>query len=89
MLRQDAEGYARTCEALADARSADLASIRCSTMLITGDEDGVSPPPAVKALSSRIKGSRVVVVPGCGHWTPIEKPAQVNGLILNLYYSFS
>ena len=88
LMRQDAEGYARTCEALAAATSADLASIRCSTMLITGDEDGVSPPPEVKALSGRIKGSRVVVVPGCGHWTPIEKPAQVNGVLLNFYFSF-
>ena len=70
LMRQDAEGYARTCEALADARSADLASIRCPTLLVTGDEDGVSPPPAVKSLSSRISGSRVAVLPGCGHWTP-------------------
>ena len=89
LMGRDAEGYARTCEALAAATSADLASIRCPTLLITGDEDGVSPPPAVKALSNKIKGSRVAVLPGCGHWTPIEKPAQVNGLILNLYYSFS
>ena len=88
LMRQDAEGYARTCEALAAATSADLGSIRCPTILITGDEDGVSPPPAVKALSGRIKGSRVAVLPGCGHWTPIEKPPQVNGLLLNFYYSF-
>ena len=88
LMRQDAEGYARTCEALADARSADLASIRCPTLLVTGDEDGVSPPPAVKALSSRISGSRVAVLPGCGHWTPIEKPTQVNGVLLNFYFSF-
>ena len=88
LMRQDAEGYARTCEALAAARSADLASIRCPTLLVTGDEDGVSPPPAVKALSDRIKGSRVAVLPGCGHWTPIEKPTQVNATLLNFYFSF-
>ena len=89
LMRQDAEGYARTCEALAAAESANLANIACKTLLITGDEDGVSPPPAVKALSSRIKGSRVAVLPGCGHWTPIERPTQVNGLLLNFYYSFN
>ena len=88
LMRQDAEGYARTCEALADAMSADLASISCSTLLITGDEDGVSPPPAVKALKERIKGSRFFVLPGCGHWTPIEKPTQVNGTLFNFYFSF-
>ncbi|MCY4408493.1 MAG: alpha/beta hydrolase [Rhodospirillaceae bacterium] len=89
LMRQDAEGYARTCEALAAAESADLSNIGCKTLLITGDEDGVSPPPAVKALGKRIKGSRVAVLPGCGHWTPIEKPTQVNGLLLNFYYSFN
>ena len=89
LMRQDAEGYARTCEALAEARSADLASIDCPTLLVTGDEDGVSPPPAVKALSGRIAGSRVAVLPSCGHWTPIERPSQVNGLLLNFYFSFS
>ncbi|MDE0049743.1 MAG: alpha/beta fold hydrolase [Rhodospirillales bacterium] len=89
LMRQDAEGYARTCEALADARSAELAAIRCPTLLITGDEDGVAPPPAVRALGGRIAGSRVAVLPGCGHWTPVEKPAQVNGLLLNFYFSFN
>lgn len=87
LMRQDAEGYARTCEALAAATSADLAAIRCPTLLVTGDEDGVSPPPAVKALGARIRGSRLLVLSGCGHWTPIEKPAQVNATLLNFYCS--
>ena len=86
LMRQDAEGYARTCEALADATSADLAGIRCRTLLVTGDEDGVSPPPAVKALGGRIAGARVFVLTGCGHWTPIEKPAQVSATLLNFYH---
>ena len=85
LMRQDAEGYARTCEALAAATSADLAGIGCPTLLVTGDEDGVSPPPAVKALGARIKGSRLIVLTGCGHWTPIEKPAQVCASLLNFY----
>ena len=87
LMRQDPEGYARTCEALAAAASADLASIRCPTLLVTGDEDGVSPPPAVEALGERIAGSRLIVLGGCGHWTPIEKPSQVSAALLNFYYS--
>ena len=85
LMRQDAEGYARTCEALAAATSADLSSVRCPTLLVTGDEDGVSPPPAVKALGARIAGSRLFVLTGCGHWTPIEKPAQVCAALINFY----
>ena len=85
LMRQDAEGYARSCEALADAESADPGKIRCPTLLVTGDEDGVSPPPAVKALGDRIAGSRLVILTGCGHWTPIEKPAQVTASLLNFH----
>ncbi len=85
LMRQDAEGYARTCEALADAESADLSKIRCPSLLVTGDEDGVSPPPTVKALGNRIAGSRLIILTGCGHWTPIEKPAQVNASLLNFH----
>ncbi len=85
LMRQDAEGYARTCEALAAATSADLAAIACPTLLVTGDEDGVSPPPAAKALGARMKNARLLVLTGCGHWTPIEKPAQVNASLFNFY----
>lgn len=86
VMRQDAEGYARTCEALAAAKSADLAKIKCRTLLITGDEDGVAPPAAVQKLGKAIKGARVVVLNGCGHWTPVEKPVQVNEALLNFYF---
>ncbi len=87
LMRQDAEGYARTCEALADARSAELGRIRCPTLLVTGDEDAVSPPPAVRALKAGLGGeAHLLVLTGCGHWTPIEKPAQVSAALLNFYH---
>ncbi len=86
LMRQDAEGYAATCEALADATAADAARIGCPTLLITGDEDGVSPPPAVQRLGQAIAGAKVVTLGGCGHWTPIEKPAAVNEALFNFYF---
>ena len=87
LMGQNPEGYARTCEALAAAKSADLSRIKCPTLLITGDEDGVAPPTAVQKLSLKIKRSNVLVLEGCGHWTPIEKPSEVNAALLNFYYS--
>ena len=89
LMRQDPRDTRGPARRWPTATSADFASIRCPTLLVTGDEDGVSPPPAVKALGARISGSRVAVLPGCGHWTPIEKPTQVNGLLLNFYFSFN
>ena len=48
-------------------------------LLITGDEDGVAPPQAVRAMAERFygaKSTRVVVLPRCGHWTPVERPEE-------------
>ncbi len=86
LMRQSAEGYAATCDALAAAKAADASKITCPTLLITGDEDGTSPPPAVQRLAQSIKGSKMIVLNGCGHWTPIEKPAEVNAALVNFYF---
>ncbi len=46
-------------------------------LLVTGDEDGVAPPQQVRAFAEKLHGARstrVVVLPKCGHWTPIERP---------------
>lgn len=85
LMRQDAEGYARTCEALADAQAADTSKITCPTLLVTGDEDGVAPPQAVRMMGGKITGSRVEVLRGCGHWTPLEKPEECVGLLQRFY----
>lgn len=86
IMRQDTEGYARNCEALATANSTNLSKIKCPTLLITGDEDGVAPPANVQKLSRAIKKSKVIILDGCGHWTPIEKPSEVNASLMNFYF---
>jgi pimeloyl-ACP methyl ester carboxylesterase len=74
VMRQPFEGYAQSCEALAEAQAAAIDGIRVPTLLVTGDQDGVAPAANVKAMAERIQGSRVVVLQGCGHWTTFEKP---------------
>jgi pimeloyl-ACP methyl ester carboxylesterase len=81
LMRQEPDGYARTCDALAAMTPADVARIDCPTLLVTGDEDAVAPPQAVRMLGERIAGSRVEVLRGCGHWTPVEKPEECVGLL--------
>jgi pimeloyl-ACP methyl ester carboxylesterase len=85
LMRQDPEAYARSCEALADMQAADTARIVCPTLLVTGDEDVVAPPSSVRAMGDRIKGSRVEVLRGCGHWTPVEKPEECVNLLTRFY----
>jgi len=77
LMRQDADGYARTCDALAEASPAAVERIEAPVLLVTGDEDGVAPPQQVRAFAEKLhsaKSTRVVVLPKCGHWTPIERP---------------
>lgn len=85
LMRQCPDGYARTCEALADAQPAAVDAITCPTLLVTGDEDTVSPAQSVRQLGGRIPGARVEVLPRCGHWTPIEKPAECEDLLKRFY----
>ncbi|RCW64468.1 alpha/beta fold hydrolase [Pseudorhodoferax soli] len=74
LMRQEPEAYARSCEALAGAEPAAVDRIACPVLLVTGDEDGVAPPQNVRAMAEKIAGARVLVLPRCGHWTPVEKP---------------
>jgi pimeloyl-ACP methyl ester carboxylesterase len=73
LMRQDAEGYARTCEALADAAPADVAPIKCPTLLLTGDEDPIATAMGARAIGARLAGSRTRVVAKCGHWATFER----------------
>jgi pimeloyl-ACP methyl ester carboxylesterase len=76
LMRQDPEGYARSCEALAEAQPVDPAAIKAPTLLVTGEDDPVAPPQTVRAIGDRIRGARVVVYPRCGHWTTYERPEE-------------
>jgi len=77
LMRQDGEAYARSCEALAEAGPAPVERIEAPVLLVTGDEDGVAPPQQVRALAAKLhaaKSVRIVILPRCGHWTPVERP---------------
>ena len=79
LMRQEGEAYARSCEALAGAPAAAVENIEAPVLLVTGDEDGVAPPQAVRSMAEkfhRARSTRVVMLPRCGHWTPIEKPEE-------------
>ncbi|MBT2320875.1 alpha/beta fold hydrolase [Variovorax paradoxus] len=79
LMRQEGEAYARSCEALAGAQGAAVERIEAPVLLVSGDEDGVAPPQAVRAMADRLHkaaSKRVVVLPRCGHWTPVERPEE-------------
>ena len=85
VMRQDPEGYARSCEALAAAEAAEIQHIACPTLIITGDEDAIGTPSGARALAERIPGARLVILPRCGHWTMLERPVESTAALKELY----
>jgi pimeloyl-ACP methyl ester carboxylesterase len=60
-----------------------LASIGCPTLVLVGDGDELTPPPFSEEIAAGIPGSRLVVVPDCGHLSTLEQPEAVNDALVN------
>jgi pimeloyl-ACP methyl ester carboxylesterase len=80
LLSQDPEGYAKACSALAGATTAfDIEKIQARTLIITGDEDKVSPPDLCRKIKERVPNCvDVVVLKDAGHWHVYEDIARVS-----------
>jgi 3-oxoadipate enol-lactonase len=52
-----------------------LPAIHVPTLILTGDQDILTPPAAAEALHDRITGSRMAIVPKAGHMSNLENPA--------------
>lgn len=57
------------------------ASLRCPTLVIAADEDGLRPAHETEELARAIPGARLVVIPHSGHMIPLEQPARLAGAI--------
>lgn len=74
--RQDPEGIARALEALAGRadRRPDLARMRMPALVIVGSEDGLTPVSCAEEMVAGLPDSELVVLPGSGHLTALERP---------------
>jgi pimeloyl-ACP methyl ester carboxylesterase len=54
-----------------------LEQIRCPALLVTGREDGWSPPARHAEMAAKIPGSQLLVIPECGHMSTLERPDEV------------
>jgi pimeloyl-ACP methyl ester carboxylesterase len=61
-----------------------LASITAPTAIITGDKDILTPPATAERIHRAIPGSRLHVIKGGTHYTPVEYPAVVRDEIHRL-----
>lgn len=85
MRSTSVNGYVGDLRGMAERpdSTATLAKIVCPTLILVGDQDGVTPPADSKAMSEAIRSSRLVTIPGAGHLTPLEQPAAVNKAMLD------
>lgn len=58
-----------------------LPTITVPTLVIVGEDDIVTPPPASEFLVKNIPGATLVRIPQAGHLTNIEKPVEFNAAL--------
>lgn len=83
LQRNDPDGYAASCKALANGKAISHSQVSVPVLLIVGDEDRVTPPGMARQLLNGFPDARLEVIPECGHWATVEKPAEVNKAILS------
>jgi len=78
VLAFDPAGFPTMSLASAEADlRAVLPTVSVPTLLLYGDHDLRAPLSVAKAMASSIPGSRLVVLPGVGHASPVEAPELV------------
>lgn len=57
--------------------TAVLHAVACPTLLLSGRQDGWSPPTQHEEMAALISGSRLTILEHCGHMAPMERPDAV------------
>ncbi|HRF09803.1 MAG TPA: alpha/beta fold hydrolase [Xanthobacteraceae bacterium] len=59
-----------------------LAELRMKTLIVVGDSDQLTPPAAAKEMHELVAGSKLDVIPNCGHMSLLERPDRVTKLLV-------
>jgi pimeloyl-ACP methyl ester carboxylesterase len=83
------EAYARqqTANRTRPDSRAVLGSIRCTTLVLVGEGDEMTPPARAAEIAGGISGARLVTVPESGHLSALEQPLAVTRALLELLES--
>ncbi len=63
-----------------------VSRIDASVLVITGNEDNITPKKYGRYLADQISGSRHENIDGAGHLSPLERPEKVNRLLRQFVY---
>lgn len=59
-----------------------LPTIGCPTLVLCGRQDQLTPPALHEEMAAAIPDATLVVLPGCGHLAPLERPEAVTAQLL-------
>jgi pimeloyl-ACP methyl ester carboxylesterase len=59
-----------------------LAAIDCRTLVLAGRQDLLTPIEVHEEIAAAIPNATLVILPRCGHLSPMEQPAMVNGQLI-------
>lgn len=59
-----------------------LKELKMETLILVGDSDQLTPPAAAKEMHELVAGSRLDVIPNCGHMSTLERPDRVTKLLV-------
>jgi 3-oxoadipate enol-lactonase len=83
LAAMDPGAFAAACKALAALDlSGDVAGVTVPTLVIAGELDQTTPAFMATGLAAAIAGSRLVVIPECGHCPQIEQPDALVGTLV-------
>jgi 3-oxoadipate enol-lactonase len=82
LLSNDAACYAGHCQALINGSAkADQPNIKCPTLILVGDQDGVTPLANARAIAAAVSGARIRIIPATAHMTMLERPEAFNAAL--------
>lgn len=82
LARTPSEGYVASCAVLAESDLTERAgTIRAPALVMTGEQDRVTPPEQGRALAAAIPGARFELIPEAAHLPCIERPERMASAI--------
>ena len=66
-----------------------LPSIETPSLLIVGEDDGISTPEEMQTIADAMPDARLVEIPEAGHMSPLENPEPVNTAIREFLQNLS
>lgn len=89
ILATDPEAIAATQRGMAERidMCEKLAEITVPTLVLCGEDDGISPPEEMRSFAEAMPRAHFQLIRKAGHLAPLEQPEEVNRLILDFLAS--